>query len=57
MAKGDAIGVELWYLNRSPTHVSGKTTMCRIGNFAGDKVAVKISPYDLNRGRITCRVK
>lgn len=36
-------------------HISGKMRMHYIKLYAGDKVKVEISPYDLNRGRITYR--
>lgn len=38
-------------------HVSGKIRMNYIRILPGDKVTVKISPYDLTRGRITFRHK
>lgn len=38
-------------------HVSGKMRMHFIRILMGDKVKVELSPYDLNRGRITFRVK
>ena len=37
--------------------ISGKMRMHYIRILPGDKVAVEISPYDLNRGRITYRYK
>ena len=37
--------------------VSGKIRMHYIRIFPGDKVTVELSPYDLNRGRITYRFK
>lgn len=37
--------------------VSGKMCMHYIRLLIGDKVKVEISPYDLNRGRITYRQK
>src|SRR5699024_9638852 len=37
--------------------VSGKIRMHYIRIFAGDKVSVELSPYDLSRGRITYRYK
>jgi translation initiation factor IF-1 len=39
------------------THVSGKMRMHFIRILPGDKVKVELSPYDLNRGRITFRYK
>ena len=36
---------------------SGKTRMHYIRILPGDKVTVELSPYDLNRGRITYRSK
>jgi len=38
-------------------HISGKMRMHYIRILPGDKVKVELSPYDLNRGRITFRVK
>jgi len=37
--------------------VAGKMRKFRIRILAGDRVTVKVSPYDLNRGRITFRHK
>ncbi|HET53843.1 MAG TPA: translation initiation factor IF-1 [Ignavibacteria bacterium] len=38
-------------------HISGKMRMHFIKILVGDKVAVEMSPYDLNKGRITYRYK
>jgi len=38
-------------------HVSGKMRKHFIRIVPGDKVTVEVSPYDLNRGRITFRTK
>ena len=38
-------------------HISGKLRMHYIKILPGDKVKLEISPYDLNRGRITWREK
>ena len=38
-------------------HISGKMRMHFIKILPGDKVSVEMSPYDLNRGRITYRYK
>ncbi|MGN0622459.1 MAG: translation initiation factor IF-1 [Oscillospiraceae bacterium] len=38
-------------------HVSGKLRMNYIRIVPGDKVTVEMSPYDLNKGRITWRAK
>ncbi len=38
-------------------HISGKLRMNYIRILPGDKVTVEMSPYDLNRGRITWRNK
>ena len=38
-------------------HVSGKMRMNFIRILPGDKVKLELSPYDLNRGRITFRIK
>ena len=38
-------------------HSSGKMRKNRIRVLAGDKVTVEMTPYDLNKGRITFRWK
>ena len=38
-------------------HISGKMRMNYIRILPGDKVALELSPYDLNRGRIVLRYK
>jgi translation initiation factor IF-1 len=38
-------------------HISGKMRMHYIRILPGDRVVVELSPYDLNRGRITYRYK
>ena len=38
-------------------HISGKMRMHYIRILPGDKVLLELSPYDLNRGRITYRYK
>lgn len=38
-------------------HISGKMRMHYIRILPGDRVTVELSPYDLNRGRITYRRK
>ena len=38
-------------------HVSGKMRMNFIRILPGDKVTMELTPYDLNRGRITYRYK
>jgi len=72
MAKEDAISVEGTVIEALPNasfrvelenkhvvlaHVSGKMRMNFIRILPGDKVTVELSPYDLNRGRITYRFK
>lgn len=37
-------------------HLSGKMRMNRIRLLPGDKVKVQMSPYDMNKGRITYRM-
>jgi len=37
--------------------LSGKMRMFRISVMPGDRVKIEVSPYDLNRGRITYRNK
>lgn len=38
-------------------HISGKMRMHYIKILPGDKVALEMSPYDLDKGRITYRYK
>ncbi len=38
-------------------HISGKLRMNYIRILPGDRVTVKMSPYDMTRGRITWRAK
>jgi len=72
MAKDDVIEVEGKVLEPLPnamftvelenghkvlTHISGKMRMNFIRILPGDRVMVELSPYDLNRGRITYRFK
>ena len=38
-------------------HISGKLRMNFIRILPGDKVTLEMSPYDLTKGRITCRSK
>jgi translation initiation factor IF-1 len=38
-------------------HISGKMRMHNIRILPGDRVSLELSPYDLNRGRITYRSK
>jgi translation initiation factor IF-1 len=49
--------VELENGHKVLAHVSGKIRMNFIRILPGDKVIVELSPYDLNRGRITRREK
>jgi len=49
--------VELKNGHRVLAHISGKMRMHYIKILPGDRVAVELSPYDLNRGRITYRYK
>ena len=39
------------------THTAGKMRKFRIRVLAGDRVNVEMTPYDLTKGRITCRFK
>ncbi|MFQ5587531.1 MAG: translation initiation factor IF-1 [Nitrospiria bacterium] len=70
MAKDDAIEVQGTIIETLPNamfrvelengyrvlaHISGKMRMHYIKILPGDKVTVKLSPYDLTRGRITYR--
>ena len=49
--------VELKNGHQILAHISGKLIMNYIKILPGDKVKVELSPYDLNRGRITWRAK
>ena len=49
--------VELENGHRLLAHISGKMRMHFIKIIPGDKVSIEMSPYDLNRGRITYRAK
>ena len=72
MSKQDAIEVEGTVLESLPNamfrvklendheilaHISGKIRMNFIKILPGEKVTVELTPYDLNRGRITYRFK
>lgn len=49
--------VELENGHQVMAHISGKMRMHYIKILPGDKVTVELSPYDLDRGRITYRYK
>ena len=49
--------VELENKHQVLAHISGKMRMHFIKILPGDKVTLELSPYDLNRGRITYRHK
>jgi translation initiation factor IF-1 len=49
--------VELANGHKVLAHISGKIRVHYIRVLPGDKVLVELSPYDLNRGRITYRLK
>ncbi len=72
MAKEDAIELEGTVVEPLPNamfkvelenghqvlaHISGKMRMHYIKILPGDKVTLELSPYDLDRGRITYRYK
>ena len=72
MSKQDVIEVEGTILEALPNamfqvqlvnghvilaHISGKIRVIFIKILPGDKVTVELTPYDLNRGRITYRYK
>ena len=72
MSKQDVIEVEGTILESLPNamfqvklenghvilaHISGKIRMNFIKILPGDRVPVELTPYDLNRGRITYRFK
>jgi len=48
--------VELPNGHKVLAHISGKIRVHYIKIVPGDKVLVELSPYDLNRGRITYRL-
>ena len=49
--------VQLEHGHISTAHISGKMRMHYIKILPGDKVSVEMSPYDLDKGRITYRFK
>ena len=49
--------VELENGHKVSAHISGKMRMHYIRILPGDKVQVELTPYDLERGRITYRYK
>ena len=72
MSKVDVIEVEVVVVEALPNamfkvklendhivlaHVSGKMRMNFIRILPGDRVTLELTPYDLNRGRITYRFK
>ena len=72
MSKKDVIEVEGTVIDAMPNtifkvklangheitaHISGKLRMNYIKIIPGDRVKLEISPYDLNKGRITWRGK
>jgi translation initiation factor IF-1 len=49
--------VELPNGHKVLAHISGKMRVNYIRILPGDRVLIELSPYDLNRGRITYRFK
>jgi translation initiation factor IF-1 len=49
--------VELSNGHQVMAHISGKMRLHYIKILPGDTVMVELSPYDLNRGRVTYRYK
>jgi len=49
--------VELRNGHQILAHISGKLRMNQIRILPGDRVTIEMSPYDLDRGRITWRTK
>ena len=49
--------VELENGHKVLAHISGKLRMHYIKIIPGDKVRIELSPYDLEKGRITYRLK
>ena len=54
---GTMFRVELDNKHEVLAHISGKMRKHFIRILPGDRVLVELSPYDLNRGRITYRYK
>ena len=54
---GTMFRVELDNKHKVLAHISGKMRKHFIRILPGDRVLVELSPYDLNRGRITYRYK
>ena len=58
MAKQESIKVDGVITETLPNaHFKGKMRMHFIKILVGDKVAIELSPYDLDKGRITYRYK
>lgn len=72
MSKADVIEIEGTVVEKLPNamfqvelenghkvlaHISGKLRMNFIRILPGDRVTLELTPYDLNRGRITYRFK
>ena len=51
------VKVELENGHKVLAHISGKMRMHYIRILPGDRVQVELTPYDLQRGRITYRYK
>jgi translation initiation factor IF-1 len=49
--------VELPNGHKVLAHISGRLRVHYIRVLPGDRVLIELSPYDLNRGRITYRLK
>jgi len=49
--------VELANGHQVLAHISGKMRKHYIKILPGDRVLIELSPYDLNRGRVTYRLK
>lgn len=49
--------VELANGHKVLAHISGKMRVNYIRILPGDRVLIELSPYDLNRGRVTYRFK
>ena len=57
MAKDGVIEVEGQVVEALPNAISGKMRKNYIRILPQDRVVLEMSPYDLNRGRITYRYK
>ena len=55
--RGSLFRIQLDNGHQTIGYMSGKMRRYRIRIFPGDRIKIELSPYDLNRGRITYRYK